>query len=112
MVINGIDLEFRYFEEQTNKKTVKAQKKVIEAAKKAEDKKSMNEKILILCGGIKEGFDLIFGTGTGTSVCGEENDLKKCSDAWCDALEEMRRQGQELKEVTTKINNMFPAKES
>ncbi len=44
--------------------------------------KSLPEQINIQCEAIKAAFDYIFGEGVGTAVCGYENDLLKCIDAY------------------------------
>lgn len=107
MQINGVELEFNYMEEETNKRTTKAMKMVIDEAKRADQEKRLSEKIAIMCGSIKEAFDFIFEPGIGDSVCGEKNDLQKCSDAYKELMYDMRRQHQKLIETANDISNMF-----
>lgn len=108
MQINGVELEFNYMEEETNKRTIKAMEKVKETAEQANEEKKLPKKISIMCEGIKEAFDLIFGSGTGDSVCGKKNDLQKCSDAYKELLYDVRRQDRNLNETTKEISSIFP----
>ncbi|MBS6195486.1 MAG: hypothetical protein KH828_07900 [Clostridiales bacterium] len=108
MKINSVELELNYMEEHTNKRTIKAIKKVREEAGKADQTKKLDEKIAIMCGAIKDTFDSVFGQGTGVSVCGAENDLQKHADAYAELMEEIDRQGKRLNETTARIANIFP----
>lgn len=108
MKINGVELELNYLEEQTNRRTIKAIKKVREEAEKSDKVKKMDEKISILCPAIKNAFDFIFEPGTGESVCGAENDLQKHADAYAELMEEIDRQGKRLDETTKRIASIFP----
>lgn len=108
MKINGVELELNYMEERTNRRTIKAIKKVREESKKADEVKKTDEKIAILCPVIKNAFDFIFEPGVGASVCGVENDLQKHADAYAELMEEIDRQGKRLKETTNRIASIFP----
>ena len=103
MKINGIELEFNCMESQTARKYEKAVKHAAEMAGRTKEAKKEFQKIDILCRGIKESFDLIFGDGTGAKVCGEKNDLSKCIDAYTQLAEEKDRQTKESIDKTNKL---------
>ena len=107
MKINGVELEFNCFEEQTNKRTGKALKHVVAAAKEAEAYKKAYEKIAVICNGVKEAFDLIFGAGTGDNVCGEENDLLKCTNAFTELINEQKNQELEMAQSTKRLTSII-----
>lgn len=112
MKINGVELEFNYLEEQTNKRTEKALKHVADTAGESDSRKKNHEKISAMCSGVKEAFDLIFGMGTGDNVCGEENNLLKCSNAFTELLNEKRSQELEMLQSAKRLASVLkPEKE-
>ena len=91
MQINGVELEYNYSEEKTNRATMEV---VLYMAEKGNESvgKPLPDSIGILSAGIKHCFDLIFGEGTGERVCGKENDLLVCVNAYNELIEEKQRQ--------------------
>ena len=67
----------------------------------------MPEQISILCNSINNAFDYIFGPGTGEKVCGKENVLDVCTDAFSELVEEKNRQDESLKQKTDRLNKAF-----
>ena len=68
---------------------------------------SLPEQINIQCEAIKAAFDYIFGEGVGTAVCGYENDLLKCIDAYTALCEEKRKQEQVMNEKTNHLLALY-----
>lgn len=102
MQINGVDLKFDFFEENMNKRAVEAFKSVSADAEMASEKE-MHEQIGILCNSVKNAFDYIFGPGTGEKVCGKENTLNVCIDAFSELIEEKNRLDKFLKVKTERL---------
>lgn len=107
MKINGIELEFDFMEVETNKKFEKSAKYIAVKAKDSDEVKKLSRKIEVICGAIKEGFDIIFGNGTGVEVCGEENNLIKCMHAYNELMEEKCRQDKILDAETKKFKELL-----
>lgn len=105
--INGITLNLNVFEANQARKLVESYENVAKEAEQAQGK-SMPEQIDIQCEAVKAAFDNIFGEGTGTAICGCENDLMKCIDAYTVLCEEKNRQEQMLDEKTNYLLSMYP----
>jgi len=81
LTINGVELEFDFYDVDTFDKFVSAYQVVGEELVGLEDK-DVRESIVSQCGTIKKCFDSIFGEGTGDKVCGENMNLSTCIDAF------------------------------
>lgn len=106
MQINGVELEYNYSEEKTNRATMEA---VLYMAEKGNESvgKPLPDNIGILSAGIKHCFDLIFGKGTGERVCGKENDLLVCVNAYSELIKEKQRQEEIMLESARKLNEFI-----
>ena len=106
MQINGVELEYNYSEEKTNRATMEA---VLYMAEKGNESvgKPLPDNIGILSAGIKHCFDLIFGEGTGERVCGKENDLLVCVNAYSELIKEKKRQEEIMLESARKLNELI-----
>lgn len=103
MQINGVELKFNFLEEDVNRRTVQAFKSVSADAETASGK-DMPEQIGSICSSVKNAFDYIFGKGTGEKVCGKENDISVCADAFSELVEEKNRQDESLRAKTERLN--------
>lgn len=106
MQINGVELEYNYSEEKTNRATMEV---VLYMAEKGNESvgKPLPDSIGILSAGIKHCFDLIFGEGTGERVCGKENDLLVCVNAYNELIEEKQRQEEIMLESARKLQELL-----
>lgn len=106
MQINGVELEYNYSEEKTNRATMEA---VLYMAEKGNESagKPLPDSIGILSAGIKYCFDLIFGKGTGERVCGKENDLLVCVNAYSELIKEKQRQEEIMLESARKLQELL-----
>lgn len=106
MHINGVELEYNYSEEKTNRATMEA---VLYMAEKGNESagKPLPDSIGILSAGIKYCFDLIFGKGTGERVCGKENDLLVCVNAYSELIKEKQRQEEIMLESARKLQELL-----
>lgn len=104
--INGALLNLNVFEANQAQRLVESYKYVAEEAEKAQGK-SLPEQINIQCEAVKVAFDSVFGEGAGTAVCGYENDLMKCVDAYTRLCEEKDRQEQMMNEKTNRLLSMY-----
>lgn len=105
MIINGVELEFRLYDE--DKADVK--KKYFEALDKMRSvEKDMpegteKEKNQYLCGRIKTFFDEVFGAGTGVAVCGSGNDLLTHVEAYDQLVSEQANQQKRFDDVMGRL---------
>lgn len=106
MEINGLTLNLNVFEANQAQKLIDSYESVANEAERAQGK-SLPEQINIQCEAIKAAFDYIFGEGVGTAVCGYENDLMKCVDAYTRLCEEKDRQEQMMNEKTNRLLSMY-----
>lgn len=102
MVINEVELSFNIAEESSNKRVMEALKSVSEDAGNTKGKTSY-EQIRDTCLSVKNAFDYIFGSGTGERICGKENDLNVCANAFAELIEEKNRQDEVLKQTTLRL---------
>lgn len=110
MKINDVELEFNCFEEQTAKRIVKAAKHEEAAKKETANTKKLSEQIAGTCGWMKSVFDIIFGDGTGDKVCGEKNDMLRCTNAYIELLSEQKRQECEMSQSTERLKSLLAPK--
>lgn len=106
MKIQGVELEFNIAEEKSNQRVLKAIRSVSEDAEKAQGKEP-HEQIRMICESVKNAFDYIWGVGTAEAVCGKENDITRCCDAWTDFLEEKNRQDKKMQESVARLLNVM-----
>ena len=94
--IHGTELSLSLLNADENERVEKARAVAIAAANAAaaDEGKSEAEKIRALCGGIRTCFDDIFGFGMGSRVCGAQDDLDACIDAYMALSEEIKRDGE------------------
>ena len=104
--VNGITLNLNVFEANQARKLVESYENVAKKAEQAQGK-SLPEQIDIQCEAVKAAFDNIFGEGTGTAVCGYENDLLKCIDAYTALCEEKGRHEQVMNEKTNHLLALY-----
>lgn len=102
MVINGVEVSFNIAEEQSNKRVMKALQSISKDSEEAGGKE-MDDQIHIVCSSVKNAFDYIFGSGTGEKICGKENDLNVCANAFAELIEEKNRQDEILKQATLRL---------
>lgn len=105
MQINGVELEFDYTEEQTNKRLEKGMRKVAEETKNADQEKKLSKQTVIVCSAVKSFFDFMFGSGVGEAVCGKENSLRKCIIAYRELINEISKQHSELMQMLKELNS-------
>lgn len=111
MVINGVELDFRLYDE--DKGDVK--ERYFKALSKMKDLGSdmpegtEKEKNRYLCDRIKAMFDDVFGAGTGILVCGEGNDLLRHLDAYDQIVSEQIRQQEQFKAIMARLKYMKEA---
>ncbi len=99
MKINGVELIFDATDADTLDKYLtavdecsKANAAIKPAGGNQEETIRMYREI---CGTIKKVFDDIFGEGTGEKVCGKNDSVKTCSEAYISLMEEYNRQHEE-----------------
>ena len=105
MQINGIELDFRlYDEDQAERK-----KRYFDELKQMQNIENEllvgteQEKNRYLCDRIKRVFDNVFGEGTGAAVCGEGNDLLNHLEAFDQLVEEQVSQNTRFKNSLSKM---------
>lgn len=105
MQINGIELDFRlYDEDQAERK-----KRYFDELKQMQNIEdeflvgTEQEKNRYLCDRIKRFFDNVFGEGTGVAVCGEGNDLLDHLEAFNQLVEEQVSQNTRFKNSLSKM---------
>ncbi len=92
MIINGKELEIRFYEEKSARKYEKAMKRLSQDAKKAAEAKGNTEAIRSLCFAIRSCFDYLFTPGTSNQIFGDRMDLEEHLDALNTLQEEKNRQ--------------------
>lgn len=95
MHVNFDELNFDATDADTLKKYLDATKAVSKRASMADAGQETPEQFRILCESVKTCFDDIFGAGTGENICGVNNSLKVCSNAFRELVEEYNRQMKE-----------------
>lgn len=108
MIINGVDLDFRMYDEDKadiRERYFEELKKMRNVSKEAPDgtTKELNK---YLCDQIKGLFDSVFGEGTGLAVCGADNDLLEHIDAYDQLVSEQIRQQEEYKMVMDHLKSV------
>lgn len=102
MTINGVEVSFNIAEEVSNKRVMKVLESVSKDSEASKGKEGA-EQIRIMCTSVKNAFDYLFGNGTGEKICGKENDLNVCANAFADLIEEKNRQDEVLKHTTLRL---------
>lgn len=109
MIVHGVTLEFSLY----NSKNIQMKKRYYEELKKMRSikqdlpkDKTEQEHIEYLCRRIKGLFDAVFGSGTGVKVCGEEDDLLYCMDAYEKLISEQVRQKKHYDAIMRKLRNL------
>lgn len=95
MHVNFDELNFDATDADTLKRYLGATKAVSERASMTDADQETPEQFRILCESVKTCFDDIFGAGTGEKICGANNSLKVCSNAFRELIEEYNRQMKE-----------------
>ena len=109
MVIHGVILDFSLY----NSKNIQMRERYFEELKKMrsikqdmQENKTEKENTEYLCKRIKKMFDSVFGSGTGVKVCGEEDDLLVCMDAYERLVNEQMRQQKRYKGIMRNLGNL------
>ncbi len=108
MQINGVELDFHLYDEDKADireryfAELKRMKNITEDLQDGTEA----EKNKFLCGRVKEMFDIVFGVGTGESVCGAGNDLLIHLSAYEQLVTEQIHQNQEYEKVMDGIRNI------
>lgn len=108
MRINGVELDFRLYDEDKadiRERYFDELKRMRAVADDIPDGTEA-EKNRFLCNRVKEMFDVVFGDGTGESVCGAGNDLLMHLGAYEQLVTEQIRQNQEYERVMGSIKNI------
>ena len=95
MYVNFDELNFDATDADTLKKYLDATKAVSARANANNAEKELPEQYRGLCKSVKTCFDDIFGAGAGEKICGNQNSLKICTNAFRELVEEYKRQMQE-----------------
>lgn len=94
--IKGVELEFDATDADTLDKYLKAIDACAEKSRKLEDPGNDREKLVQMyhdtCGFVKEVFDDVFGLGTGVQICGTNDSVKECQEAYQSLIGEYNRQ--------------------
>ncbi len=111
MIINGVELDFHLYD--GDKHDVK--ERYFEALEKMKGVKdempagTEQEQNKYLCDRIKGFFDHVFGKGTGTAVCGADNDLLAHLDAYDQLVSEQIRQQNQYAAIMKRMKDMRKA---
>lgn len=97
MYINFEELNFDATDADTLKRYLGAMKVVSERANSMDAESELPEQYRSLCESVKTCFDDIFGTGTGEKICGANNSLRACTNAFRELVEEYNHQMSEQK---------------
>lgn len=92
MYVNFEELDFDATDADTLKKYLGAMKVVSERANSMDAESELPEQYRSLCESVKTCFDDIFGTGTGEKICGTNNSLKVCTNAFRELVDEYNHQ--------------------
>lgn len=109
MLIHGVELNFDLYDSRNIKlrkryfQELKKIQGIAKAMPKNADEKTQTE---YLCGRIKKMFDKVFSPGTGDAVCGEENNLLRCMQAYERLVADQIRQNNEYNAVMGKIRGI------
>lgn len=98
--INGVQLEYDAFDAETAGKLEAAKKEVINAITSSENVRStegIEAALRTQCKAIKKFFDDMFGIDTGKNICGEKDNLYKCTEAFGKFMKEDDRQSEVFK---------------
>ena len=108
MIINGVDLDFRMYDEDKadiRERYFEELKKMRNVNKEVPDG-TAKERNKYLCDRIKGFFDHVFGEGAGAAVCGEGSDLLEHMRAY-DAIvtEQISQQEEDIEELLLLLNH-------
>lgn len=92
MYVNFEELNFDATDADTLKRYLGAMKVVSERANSMDAESELPEQYRSLCESVKTCFDDIFGTGTGEKICGANNSLKVCTNAFKELVDEYNHQ--------------------
>lgn len=107
MTVNGIELEFDFFDAEDVRKFETALAETQEAIAAAEKQDSLADVYEIVCRVVKEFYDTIFGEGTGEAVCGERDNFMTCIDAFEAAINTADEGRKALEEKTRAVKARF-----
>lgn len=114
MNINGVELVFDATDADTLEKYLGAVEECAQKANAIEspgnDKKKVAEVYRKMCGYIKTAFDEIFGEGAGEKVCGKNDSVRTCREAYQTLMEEYDRQMAEEKIANEEFNRIVNKK--
>lgn len=112
--INGVILPFDATDADTLDKYLKAVDRCAEDSRHIEDPGEDREKVVQryrdMCRIIKNVFDDIFGVGTGEKVCGANDSLRQCCQAYKSLSEEYNRQQKEQARENQELNRILGGK--
>lgn len=111
MKINGVELTFDATDADTLDKYLTAVdecSKANAAIKPAGGNKKETIRLYReICGTVKKVFDDIFGQGTGENVCGKNDSLKACSEAYTALMKEYDRQHEEQQKRNAELEELM-----
>lgn len=108
MIINNVELDFDVFDVNTLVRYEAASDK-LDAAIKESGRKALEKQITpaasarITCKAVKTFFDEVFGGSAGEEICGKEDHLKRCLEAYRALLNEEARQAEEQNKLNADI---------
>lgn len=97
MYINFEELNFDATDADTLQKYLDAMQIVSEKANRLDKNAPQPKQYQYLCEAVKTCFDDIFGAGTGEKICGANNSLRACTNAFRELVEEYNHQMSEQK---------------
>lgn len=95
MYVNFEELNFDATDADTLKKYLDAMINVSEKAENLDKDAPQPKQYHYLCKSVKSCFDEIFGAGTGEKICGANDSLRVCTNAYRELVEEYNRQMRE-----------------
>lgn len=111
--INGVTLPFDATDADTLDRYLKAVDRCAEESGNVGDPGEDREKIVQMyhdiCRAIKNVFDDIFGEGTGEKVCGDNDSVRQCQQAYRSLAEEYDRQQREQIRANKEFRQLFGA---
>lgn len=107
MTINGIELEFDFFDTEDVRRFETALAETQAEIIQAEKKESLSDVYETVCQSVKSFFDTIFGEGTGDAVCGERDNFMNCINAFEVAIDTVDEGRKALEEKTREVKTKF-----
>ena len=95
MIINFDELNFDATDADTLQKYLDAMQNISEKANRLDKNAPQPKQYLYLCESVKACFDGIFGAGAGGKICGANNSLRACTNAFKELVEEYNHQMRE-----------------